>query len=88
MARDVLAVLVSIVASESTFNTGGRMLDPFRSNLTPRMVVALICAQNWLRSSPNLVNLREAMDDVENYEEIELEFFGSTTTVGSTLVED
>ncbi|KAK9272645.1 hypothetical protein L1049_003021 [Liquidambar formosana] len=70
IARDVLAVPVSTVASESAFSTSGHVLDPFRSDLTPKMVEALVCAQNWLRYSPNLINLREAMDDVENYEEI------------------
>ena len=71
IARDVSAVPVSIVASESAFSTSGRVLDPFRSSLTPKMVEALICAQNWLRSSSIPINLRECMDDVEQYEEIE-----------------
>ena len=35
------------------------------------MVEALICGQNWLRSLPIPINLREAMDDIEKYEEIE-----------------
>ncbi|XP_071921710.1 zinc finger BED domain-containing protein RICESLEEPER 2-like [Coffea arabica] len=48
MARDVLVVPVSTVASESDFSTGGRVLDPFRSSLTPRIVQALISAQDWL----------------------------------------
>jgi hypothetical protein len=30
MARDVLAVPISTVASESVFSTGGRILDPFK----------------------------------------------------------
>lgn len=46
VARDVLAFPVSTVASESAFNTGGRILDPFRSSLSSKMVEMLICEQN------------------------------------------
>ncbi|KAL6646687.1 hypothetical protein ACP70R_015764 [Stipagrostis hirtigluma subsp. patula] len=51
MASDVLAIPVSEVASESPFSTGGRILDDFRSSLTPFTVQALICAQDWFRRS-------------------------------------
>ena len=59
MARDVLAMPVSTVASESAFNTGGRVLDSFRTSLTPRIVEALICAQDWLRKSHGALILEE-----------------------------
>ena len=36
MARDILAVLVSTVASEYAFSTSGRVLNDFRSSLTPK----------------------------------------------------
>ncbi|CAN1154456.1 Zinc finger BED domain-containing protein RICESLEEPER 2 [Linum perenne] len=51
MARDVLAVPISSVASESAFSNGGRVLSNFRSSLTPAIVEALICAEDWLRST-------------------------------------
>ncbi|KAJ4752636.1 Zinc finger BED domain-containing protein RICESLEEPER 2 [Rhynchospora pubera] len=51
IAKDVLAMSVSTVPSESAFSTGGRILDPFRSSLSPKTVEALVCGQNWLRSS-------------------------------------
>lgn len=51
MARDILAIPVSSVASESAFSTSGRILDQYRSSLTPYMVEALILTQDWLRSS-------------------------------------
>ncbi|KAL5761928.1 hypothetical protein ACOSP7_018192 [Xanthoceras sorbifolium] len=38
IAKDVFAMPISTVASESAFSTGGRILDPFRSSLTPKMV--------------------------------------------------
>ncbi|XP_020252223.1 zinc finger BED domain-containing protein RICESLEEPER 2-like [Asparagus officinalis] len=50
MVRDVLAVPISTVASESAFSIGGRVLDPFRSLLTPRMVQTLVCTSDWLRN--------------------------------------
>ncbi|XP_027364699.1 zinc finger BED domain-containing protein RICESLEEPER 2-like [Abrus precatorius] len=46
IAREVLAIPVSTVASESAFSTGGRVLDSYRTSLTPKMVEALICTQD------------------------------------------
>ncbi|KAJ3687865.1 hypothetical protein LUZ61_017029 [Rhynchospora tenuis] len=51
LARDVLAVPISTVASESAFFYAGRTLSPTRSSLNDESVEALICAQNWLRAS-------------------------------------
>ncbi|CAA0830409.1 Unknown protein [Striga hermonthica] len=43
LAKDIFAIQVSTVASESAFSTGGRVIDSFRSSLTPKSVEALIC---------------------------------------------
>ena len=44
VARDVIAILVSTVASESAFSTRVHGLDPFRSSLSPKTMEALISA--------------------------------------------
>lgn len=67
IARDVLAIPVSTVASESDFNVGGRILDSFRSSLTPKVVEALICGKDWIRAAP-LPSVEESADDVEKPE--------------------
>lgn len=38
MARNILVIPLSTVASESAFSAGGRHLDPFRSSLTPKVI--------------------------------------------------
>ncbi|XP_022854621.1 zinc finger BED domain-containing protein RICESLEEPER 2-like [Olea europaea var. sylvestris] len=55
IARDVLVIPVSTVASESAFSPSGQILDSFRSSLTPKTVEALICTQNWLRGESGLL---------------------------------
>ena len=50
MARDILAIPVSMVASESAFSTIGMVITPYRSRLTHDTLEALMCAQNWLRN--------------------------------------
>jgi hypothetical protein len=46
IARDVLAIPISTVAFESVFSTGERVLDCFRSSLSPLTAEALICTHN------------------------------------------
>nr|XP_048322893.1 uncharacterized protein LOC125420342 [Ziziphus jujuba var. spinosa] len=64
---------ISTVASESAFSTRGRILDAFRSSLGPKMVEALICSQNWLKSNPMRYDYRVKVpiEDVAYYDSIE-----------------
>lgn len=50
VARDIFAIPMSTVASESAFSTSGRVVNPHRSRLLPSTLEALMCAQNWLLS--------------------------------------
>jgi hypothetical protein len=55
MARDILAIPVSMVSSGSSIfcaGTGSHMLDDYRSSLRPEIVEALVCAKDWLQYSP------------------------------------
>ena len=65
MVRDVLVILISCVASECAFSTAGRVLDQFRSSLTPKIVQSLICVQDWLRSESFPINIEEDLEYLE-----------------------
>ena len=69
MARDILAIPVSSVASESAFSTGGRVLDSFRTSLSTKMVEALVCGQDWMRSSSVPITIEENLLELESMEE-------------------
>jgi hypothetical protein len=50
IARDIFAIPVTTVASESAFSTSGRVLSEHRSRLTSKMIEALMCSQDWVRN--------------------------------------
>ncbi|CAN1256584.1 Putative AC transposase [Linum perenne] len=49
MARDLLAIPITSVASESAFSSGGRLLDPHRSRLHFSLVEAMMCTRSWIK---------------------------------------
>ncbi|KAI5344302.1 hypothetical protein L3X38_012179 [Prunus dulcis] len=72
IAKDVLAIPVSTVASESCFSTSGRVINSFRASLTPKIVEALICSQNWSRSDDiSVIQYEPTIQEMEFYESIE-----------------
>ncbi|KAM3338049.1 zinc finger BED domain-containing protein RICESLEEPER 2-like [Capsicum galapagoense] len=69
MARDVLSIPISSVASECAFSTGGRIFDSFRSSLTPKLVQILVYLQDWIRSESQPVSIEEDIDVLEKLEQ-------------------
>ncbi|KAH9786839.1 BED-type domain-containing protein [Citrus sinensis] len=50
IARDILTIPVTTVASESAFSIGGRFVSPYRNRLHPSTLEALMCSQSWIRA--------------------------------------
>ncbi|XP_022885136.1 zinc finger BED domain-containing protein RICESLEEPER 1-like isoform X2 [Olea europaea var. sylvestris] len=67
IAKDLLAIQISTVASESAFSMSSRILDSFRSSLSAQMVDALICTKNWLHSSNETIVLCQYLDEKSNH---------------------
>ncbi|XP_077243150.1 zinc finger BED domain-containing protein RICESLEEPER 2-like isoform X2 [Tasmannia lanceolata] len=70
IARDILAIPVSAVASDSAFSSGEQVLDQFRSSLTPKLVECLICTKDWLTSSSTPIEVEESLEEFEEVESI------------------
>ncbi|KAM1060484.1 hypothetical protein ACFX2B_024859 [Malus domestica] len=71
VAKDVLALPSSTVASENAFSLGGRVVDPFRASLTPKTVEALVCTSDWLRGKEFCFYKEPTLDELYFYEELE-----------------
>ncbi|KAL2252550.1 UNVERIFIED_CONTAM: Zinc finger BED domain-containing protein RICESLEEPER 1 [Sesamum indicum] len=80
MARDILAVPASTIASEAAFSTGGRVLDAFRSSLFSKIVQTIICAQDWIRKDSKPISIEEDLSEIEMFEQ-ELTKLGVDSTI-------
>ena len=49
MARDILAIPISSVASEQAFSMSRKVITPNRASLKPKTIEALMCLQDWYR---------------------------------------
>ena len=72
IAKDVLAMQVSSVASESAFSTSNRILDPSRSCLTHYMIEVLMCTEQWLKCEIR-INEKTVVSHQQLTAEIELQ---------------
>ncbi|KAE8716587.1 hypothetical protein F3Y22_tig00110114pilonHSYRG00365 [Hibiscus syriacus] len=71
MAKDVLAIPLSTVASESPFSTGGRVLDQFRSSLTPKMVQDFVCTQDYIKKSSIEEEIKKFEEQIQELDKID-----------------
>ncbi|KAL8157067.1 hypothetical protein AgCh_001966 [Apium graveolens] len=62
MAKDVLSIPISTVASESAFSVGGKVLDQYRSCLAHNIVESLICIHDWKFNQEVPEELRHAAE--------------------------
>ncbi|CAI8587722.1 unnamed protein product [Vicia faba] len=78
ISRDVLAIPISIVASESAFSNSGRILSPHLSRLNWTTVEALMCARSWLWAAENngifrvVEEIATVLNEMESDDEAEL----------------
>jgi hypothetical protein len=79
MARDIVAVPVSTVSSESCFSLTGRILEERRRRLLPEHVEMLTCIKDWDQAK------RKAQHTVEDTELVQL---FKTMKVGDAVPED
>ena len=65
IARDVLVVPASTIASESAFSAGRRVLDEKRSSLAPDAVKICVCKKDWDQAAKRQQGLQEDDSDGE-----------------------
>ncbi|XP_044464084.1 zinc finger BED domain-containing protein RICESLEEPER 2-like isoform X2 [Mangifera indica] len=68
MAADILTIPISTVASESTFSAGNRVIDTYKSSLSPETVNMLMCGADWMRALYNSKKQDQMRDEVEDVE--------------------
>ena len=69
IARDVLTVSVSTIASEAAFSAGRRVVSKKRCNLSPEVIKVVVCLKDWNLANKRLHDhVREAtlVTDTEN----------------------
>ena len=74
MAKQILTIPVSIVTVEQQFSTGGNILDPTRSSMSPDSIEAQFCLDDWTKA----VFRQQEKEHKQKYE-----FFENEQTTGT-----
>ncbi|XP_059461777.1 zinc finger BED domain-containing protein RICESLEEPER 2-like [Corylus avellana] len=72
VAKDILSIPITTVASESTFSAGGRVIDPHRASLAPETVKKLLCGADWVRAMYGLKR-GGSVEDTDDDEMVEID---------------
>ena len=79
MARDILSILVSTVASEHIFSQSGRVLEERRARLNEDILEAQMCIKDWDDARRRR---QQFVDDMLNdFKDLGLSQTSSTTTI-------
>ena len=73
MARDVFAVPVSTVPSESCFSSANRILSDKRSKLGPHVFERLVCLKDWIQAEERRQHVPETSSSEVDTEESGIE---------------
>ncbi|XP_073029388.1 uncharacterized protein [Primulina eburnea] len=73
IAKNVLAIPVTTIASESTFSTSGRVLSAHHNRIQPKTVEVLMYARDWLWSETrdSIASKDQKFDNDSDIEEAE-----------------
>ncbi|GAA0138309.1 hypothetical protein LIER_00077 [Lithospermum erythrorhizon] len=84
MAKDIITILVTTVASESTFSVGKRVIDPKRASMKTDTVDMLLCGGNWVKEMHGLKR-GSVQSILEKPQDKPLEYhFGQESEIAST----
>ena len=80
MARDLLTVQASTVASESAFSVSGRVISAWRTKWTPTLVEMCICLKNHLDAAERIQHVT-TLEELAPFE-MEKRIYAEEVTAG------
>nr|GEV03357.1 zinc finger BED domain-containing protein RICESLEEPER 2-like [Tanacetum cinerariifolium] len=91
MARDVLSVQATSVASESVFSTSGKVLSNRRTSLTPASLEMCMCLKDYLDATDriqHISNLENTLDFEEGIYDKEVQTGEAITLSDEEIAQD